>query len=191
MTQSQLAHAVGRTKGAVCHYEKDEVVPPDDVKLRLAEALHVDPSWLTFGEDQPGLTLAYAKLTGEVRQGGRIVPTDSRELVAVPPGLSGDKVLAYRVADGSLTPHVAAGDLIYAPSLPQEDVESLLGQLAVVELRTGVKPLRLVEPSLMADSVTLTAPNAVALADVMPVGLYPVLAIIKAVAGRYGARLSG
>lgn len=184
ITQEQLARAVGRTKGAISHYEKGEVQPPDETKVALARALKVAPGWLAFGDDDSaGFNLSFTRITGIIASGGR-VSLKGGEVVAVPPGFMGDHVFAYMVNDATLAPQIGPGDLIYTETTPTSDLESLLGQPAVVELRTGVRLLRVIEPSLVPGMVTLTASNAQVLPDVEPRGAYPVIAITKAIAQR-------
>lgn len=184
ITQEQLARAVGRTKGAISHYEKGEVQPPDDTKVALARALKVTPGWLAFGDsDSAGFNLSFTRISGVIASGGRVV-LEPGDVVAVPPGFMGDHVLAYIVQDATLAPQIGPGDLIYTETEPMADLEALLGQPAVVELRTGVRILRVVEPSLVPGMVTLTAANAQSLPDVEPRGAYPVIAITKSIAQR-------
>ena len=49
MTQESLAHKIGITRSAICHYLAGRRVPSLSQFSKLAEVLEAEPSWLQFG----------------------------------------------------------------------------------------------------------------------------------------------
>lgn len=70
MTQSDLAVAIGKTRGSITQYERDAISPPLSVISQLAAALDVTPEYLAFGIDifdaESGLSRLARVPTGEI-----------------------------------------------------------------------------------------------------------------------------
>lgn len=133
LTQSDLAKAVGVTRGAVAQWESGDVRPRHTTLTKIAEATGKSIQWLESGVDEKivGLTVV-----GEVAAGmwkeGHISFKQYARPVTPHPDYPADAQRMYRVVGNSLNKLVQDGEFIHCVDVMASGVTPVSGDLVVV-----------------------------------------------------------
>lgn len=137
MTQDELAHAVGKTRGAVAQWESGEVHPRPTTLKAIAAATNKTLIWLTHGGEDDGISSSGGlPVVGEVAAGtwkeSAITYERHFEPVATHPDYPARGQRLYKVSGNSINRIAGNGEYLHAVDVMEGGIEPEHGDLVIV-----------------------------------------------------------
>jgi transcriptional regulator with XRE-family HTH domain len=132
LTQSELAEAVGKTRGAVAQWERGEIRPRHSALEDIASATGQSLDWLLRGKEPPSTLQVVGEVAGGLWREASLEFESFGVPVAPHPAYPAEVQRLYRVTGNSVNRIVQDGDYIHCVSVDDGGLRPEDGDLVVV-----------------------------------------------------------